>query len=187
MKNSLSGLIVVLIAASWTGAVYAQPPSGLLVKELDPKTVLAWRDAGAGVGWYHPYEMGVKRFSNILPRDNTGMPAFIWYPGERVSVAKLPVPTEPFALKIEGGQMDDGVVKDLTRFTTMRACTLILADVTDAGFKELTLLKELRSLELIHTRVTVILCPTYEPWKSCSILTWGAQTSPTQLSRKWGR
>ena len=127
---------------------------GPVAKELDPKVVEAWRQAGAKVGWYGRAEDGGDRFCETKPNDVAAVPALRWRAFEAGIIVKLPAPSAPFALSLSHTEVADAGLKELAGLTSLQTLALHGTQVTDAGLKELAGLKSLQSLGLGNTKVT---------------------------------
>src|SRR6516162_5482871 len=99
-------------------------------KELDPKVVEAWKKAGAKAGWLQPNAFGFWLFFEEKPKAANAFPAFRVYNFGSNALAKLPLPTVPFALQLTG--VTDGQLKELSTLKTLQALNLTLMRVGDA-------------------------------------------------------
>ena len=110
----------------------------------------AWKDAGASAGW-----VNTSGFPEFVEKPEVGaITAFqfrVWKDGV---VAKLPAPEVPFGLDLSDTNMTDAGVKELTTLKNLATLHLGSTKVTDAGVKELANQKNLTALVLSYTQVT---------------------------------
>ena len=121
------GVLLLWLCAAPTPA---QPRAA---KELDPKVIEAWRDAGARAGWLAQSESVEWQYLKAKPKGSDSVPVFLWQEYERGVIAKLPAPSEPFAVALGGTKMTNAGLKELTGFEHLRALDLSHTEVTDAG------------------------------------------------------
>ncbi len=137
----------VLVLVAWTPSrATATHPAAEPPKPLPEKVVKAWKDAGGFVGWMRfTYSQHVQ-FSTAkgTPGD---IPAFQFSGGKVGRTAPLPEPEVGFGLSLEGSHLSDAGLKELARFTRLRALNLSRTKVTDAGLEALS---RLRGLQVLH-------------------------------------
>ncbi len=128
-----------------------------------PKTVQAWRDVGANVGWMNMnLHLNRHHFAAEsrakLPREwwdrTSGMPLFQFSEWEEGMLAKLPDPGASFGLCLNLTKVTDAGLKELAGLKNLQALYLAGTQVTDAGLKELAGRKSLQTLDVRGTKVT---------------------------------
>ncbi len=126
-------------------------PEHLLGREV----VIAWRKAGAEIGWMkadsHWLLFSQGNRSGVLD-----LPAFQFQVVRKGALASLPSPKVPFGLDLEGTHMIDEAVEDLVHLKTLRALSLALNNVTEARAGRVARLKDLQALDLSRTEVAAI-------------------------------
>lgn len=127
----MRGLVFALALVAGQFGFAGQPDKKDLPKPqpLPADIVKAWKDAGATVGWMKVEESGILSF--VEEPEAGALPAFRFLQWKDGVVAKLPVPKASFGLYLSK------------------------TELMDAGLKELASLKNLGSLCLCETMVTV--------------------------------
>jgi Leucine-rich repeat (LRR) protein len=133
---------------------------GLLPRPLR----VAWKKAGAGVGWIQGLSRPAFREArdDLDPWLNTGrglrvlgeVPGFEFKSWSPTLTADLPAPQSPFGISLTGTETTDAGLKELVRFKSLQVLYLAHTSVTDAGLEELPALPDLQALDLSDTQVT---------------------------------
>ena len=111
-------------------------------KPLPPEIVKAWTDAGARVGWM-PADDRFPEFHEGEGEEGEA-PAFRFTRWTAGIVAKLPSPQAAFGLDLSFTQVTDAGLKELAVLKNMQSLNLLGTNVTDADLKELAGLKSLQ-------------------------------------------
>jgi internalin A len=134
--------------------VFSEPSSDRTdVPQLAPPTIeKRWRDAGAEVGWMNPDS------PDFVPEPQTARPAGA-IPAFRLSckegvLARLPDPGTAFGLDLFISNVTDAGLKELAGLKNLRALNLGHTKVTGAGLQALTGLKDLQALDLQFTQAS---------------------------------
>ena len=119
------------------------PPSA----RPDSPVVKAWENAGFLFGWMCRIEYGFRFMQLREDVREDDMPGFFQEAGLPIkSLQGLPPPSVPFGVSYMN--VTDAELKELTQLKQLRSLFLLGAQVTNAGLKELAGLTELRWLEL---------------------------------------
>jgi len=147
---------LVLLAGFCTGSASGQDATETAKarKTFAPKVSAAWQKAGALVGWLAQTEDGAWRYLGAEPKGVASLPVFLWQKFEPGVIAKLPVPSVPFAIGLGGTKMNNAGLKELAKLQNLRSLDISHTQVTDAGLKQLAAIKKLRSLDLGASMVT---------------------------------
>ncbi len=147
---------IVLLTLLFTSSANAQytTKTAKASKQFDPKVVAAWRKAGALVGWLAHSPNGGWHYLRAKPKAISSLPAFVWRKFEPGMLINLPTPSVPFAMGFGNTGINNRGLKELKRFKNLRSLDISHTKVTDAGLKNLDLIKSLRSLDLGASLVT---------------------------------
>lgn len=127
---------------------------GALPQPLPDEVVRTWKEAGARVGLMWVDRSGGIHFNTAKEEPGGLIPGF-QLDGWRDGVpSNLPDPGRPFGLDLLRNEATDAGLKELAVLKSLRMLHLGVNPVTDAGLKELAGLKSLEVLDLGSTPVT---------------------------------
>src|SRR5262245_37902199 len=145
------GVLLLLAGAVAAGeGQLKQDPPQPLPKEL----VAAWQKAGAKPGFMWLDSTGFLHFEEQPTGLAGAVPAFQFSGWKNGVVARLPVPSVSFGLRLSFTPVDDAGLKEVAKLRSLHTLQLGDTKVTDAGLKELAGLKSLDTLDLYGTEVT---------------------------------
>lgn len=139
----------------------AAPPTAeaSVPKPLPEKIMMAWTDAEGEFGWLRVEDFSFDHMQfhpdgRPLPAD---LPAFQVRNWKQGRIPILPIPEAAFGLyfsPVGATTVTDAGLKDLSGLKSLRTLILRRCDVSDAGIKELAGLKELQWLEISSAKIT---------------------------------
>jgi internalin A len=160
MKTRLPLIAVLLVVSGFSQAVAISGDQQAVdvgaeqhPKPLPDSVLVAWKQAGAEVGWIGLDRLG---FEDHRPVDSkqAELPAFRFREFNAEVVGRLPHPVRAFGMDLTGAKVTDAGLKELVGLKSLQILILGDAEVTDDGLKELADLKGLQTLILGDTQVT---------------------------------
>jgi hypothetical protein len=135
-------------------------PSPVASEGFDAAVAQAWTGAGARIGWLAPdtrpqYALNENWvFTEARPSSPTLLPAFRFGSLQSGVLRRLPEPTVPFAIVLDGAVIADDALDGAGRLMNLHALYLSRTPVTDAALGPDRLPLNLRVLYLGATKVT---------------------------------
>jgi hypothetical protein len=115
-----------------------------LPSPLPMEVVAAWTKAGAIVGWMPAGQYGAAGFYGSDRGEEGQVPAFLFQTWTDDVVCKLPNPQRAFGMQLEGTEVGDAGLEELSGLKELQTLNLMNTRVTDAGLSRLTGLKGLQ-------------------------------------------